>query len=72
MDLSRCAGKCLAGGGGDQSEKSFTVKTSGIHRPYLDNVLILFRIGVSTLGSLEVDGVFISSCETAEKYCSAG
>ena len=47
------------------------MKPSGIHRHSLDDGLILFRTSVSIPGSLEVDGVFISSCEIAEKYCSA-
>ena len=47
------------------------MKPSGIHRHSLDDALILSRTSVSTLGSLEVDGIFISSCEIAEKYCSA-
>ena len=47
------------------------MKPSGIHRHSLEDGLSLFRTRVSTPGSLEVDGVFISSCEIAEKYCSA-
>ena len=47
------------------------MKPSGIHRHSLEDGLSLFKTRVSTPGSLEVDGVFISFWEIAEKYCSA-